>query len=141
MLLPDGSLSGFAGWASASAVVAAGIAAELGCRTGSDHLRRDVPAVGQQALCDQATVSVDVQHGATQPFARDQAAQGRRGRRAATMVPFWGIKTPNPNAPGFALEREGIAVEHLADPSFQDGSVLGLGDWAREEQEGRRDDC
>lgn len=137
MLPPDGSLSGFAGWASASVVVTAGIAAELGSGTRSDHLRRDVPAVGQQAPRNQAPVSVYVQDGAVQPFARDQAAQGRRCRRSAAVVPFRCIEAPDANASGLALEREGVPVEDLADPGFHDGSLFSPGPGTGEENQGR----
>lgn len=119
---------------SASTVVAARIATELGGRTGSDHFRSDVPSIGKEALRDQTPVSVDVEDGAAQLFARDQTTQGGCCRRAARMVPFRSIEAPNTNSAGFALQRESVAIENLADPGFDAGSNVCLCERAREKK-------
>ena len=83
---------------SASAVVAAGISAIFGGSARTDHLCRDVAAVGQQTLGNKASILIDVQNSTTQLFAGYQTAQGRRCSRAARVVPFRGIEAPHTNS-------------------------------------------
>ncbi len=61
---------------SASALVAAGKSAVFGGNAGTDHLCRDVAAVGQDALGYESSISIDIQNSATQLFAGYQTVQG-----------------------------------------------------------------
>lgn len=110
---------------SASAVVAAGISAVFGSSAGTDHLCRDVTAARQQTLGNEASISINVDDSATQVFAGYQAAQGRRGGWAALVVPFRRIEAPDTYPTRLATQSEGVAVQDLADPCFQDGCFLG----------------
>lgn len=109
----------FAGSPLACAVVASGIATELGGGTGSDHFGGDVSSIGKEALRDQSPISVDVKEGALQFLAGDQAPQGRRRGRPTAMVPFRRVEAPYADVPRFAPQRERVSVKYLADPSFE----------------------
>lgn len=54
------------------------------------------------------------------------------------LVPFWGVEAPDANSLGLALKCEGVAIENLADPGVQDGSILCLRCGTSEEERGCR---
>jgi hypothetical protein len=85
MFHADVGPSRIAVWPSASTVVAAGITRELVGGTRPDHFASDVSTVGEEALCDQAPISLDVQDCTAKLLAGDQTTKGGRCSRSAAM--------------------------------------------------------
>ena len=53
------------------------------------------------------------------------------------MVPFRRIQPPDANPTRLATQREGVAVQDLADASVKDRGLLRAGTWNRQKYDGR----
>lgn len=102
-------------------VEVAGKPAVLAGGAASDHRGRDVLAIRQHALSDDAPVAVDIALLAPQVLPGNQPGKCSRSSSSAGLVGFRCIETPNPDTDGLGVDPEGIAID---GPGHTAGEIM-----------------